>query len=278
MDGAAGEVNEAASLCVLASGSAGNCGVLAVGRRGARRVVLIDAGLSPRRTRRELATIGLSLDQVCAVLVTHLDGDHWRPEWRTAMPADVPVLMSPRHLQSGRRQGLLPDTADSFDAPIEPTPGVRVHPLLLAHDALGVSSFRVEAGGGTLGYATDVGRVTDELVEHLRGVEVLAIESNYCRRMQIESGRPAFLKRRIMGGRGHLSNDEAAAAVAGIGPRRHVVFLHLSRQCNRGELVAGMHVGADYEFTISDQFRPTRWVRIGVARGEPARTLWEAAQ
>jgi ribonuclease BN (tRNA processing enzyme) len=268
-----------ASLCVLGSGSGGNCSVLLVQRDGRRDAALIDAGLSPKRTTRLMEERGIALGDVRAVVMTHLDSDHWRPGWGSALPAGVPVLVHERHHAPATAQGLLPAAARPFAESFELMPGVRVAAAVLRHDDLGSSALRFDVDdAGSLGFATDVGRVTDDLVDHLRGVGVLAIESNYCRRMQVESGRPESLKRRIMGGAGHLSNTETARAVERINPR-HVVFLHLSRHCNRADLVADMHAGGEYEFTIAEQFRPTRWVRIagGSAESMPA-TLWEAAR
>ncbi len=66
----------------------------------------------------------------------------------------------------------------------------------------------------SLGFATDLGRPTDELVRRLHGVGTLAIESNYCPVLQRESPRPGFLKARIMGGAGHMSNEQCAKTVA----------------------------------------------------------------
>jgi phosphoribosyl 1,2-cyclic phosphodiesterase len=267
-------------MCVLASGSGGNCTVVAVGDGDARRVMLIDAGLSPRRTRRLLGDLGISMDQVRAVLVTHLDTDHWRWGWCTQLPESARVVLSGPHLEAGRRAGWLPAWAGSWDGDFEAMEGVGVRPVLVEHDELGVAAFRIDIGGATLGFATDVGRVTPALIDVMRGVEVLAIESNYCPRMQEQSSRPWFLKKRIMGGRGHLSNQQAAAAVQEIAPRRHVVFLHLSRECNRPSLVAEMHRGGDYEFTISEQFAPTRWVRLTQTPASQVFpwSLWEAAR
>ncbi|MFM9994970.1 MAG: MBL fold metallo-hydrolase [Phycisphaerales bacterium] len=268
-----------AAIRVLGSGSAGNCSVVCrTAGDGERRAVLIDAGLSPRRTLRLLRESGLTLDHVDAVLLTHLDSDHWRIAWTSVLPRSVPILAHQRHRDWGVAQGILPEWTVGFDRPFEigsvgaGAGTVRVLPELLSHDELGVAAFRFDfpftgertrsaTPPATLGYATDLGRVTPRLVEHLRGVGVLAIESNYCRAMQLESSRPWALKQRIMGGRGHLSNHEAVTAVAALAPR-HVVFLHLSRDCNRAELVADLHAGGDYEFTIAEQHRPTRWVRI----------------
>lgn len=282
-----------AAIRVLGSGSAGNCSVICrTAPDGRRRALLIDAGLSPRRTLRLLRESDLTLDHLDAVLLTHLDSDHWRIAWRSVLPRSVPILAHRRHRDWGVHQAILPEWTVGFEGPFD-VGGIRVLPAIVAHDDLGVAAFRFELASAdgptatppaTLGYATDLGRVTPKLVEHLRGVGVLAIESNYCRAMQLGSDRPWALKQRIMGGRGHLSNHEAVEAVAALAPR-HVVFLHLSRECNRAELVAGLHAGGDYEFTIAEQHRPTRWVRItpGARAGDlppiaaPEPVLWGPA-
>jgi hypothetical protein len=157
----------------------------------------------------------------------------------------------------------------AFDSPFVIDEGVTVRPHMMSHDEAGVSTLRIDMpglpNGGSFGFCTDLGRVTEDLVEHMTtdsGVDVLAMESNYCPRMQLASDRPWFLKQRIMGGRGHLSNQEALDAVRAVRPREHVVLLHLSRECNDPSLVADLHAGADYSLTIADQFTPTRWISL----------------
>lgn len=257
------------ALCVLGSSSSGNCSVIRLGSGAGARAILIDAGLSPRGTRRLLGQAGLTLDHVDAVILTHLDTDHWRLAWGALLPRHVALWAPEPHRSWGVLRGLLPSRAHGFAEPFDPVAGVRVTPTIVDHDDLGAAALRLDfAAGDALGYATDLGRVTTGLLDLLRGVGVLAIESNYCRRMQLESDRPLFLKRRIMGGRGHLSNHECAEAVAALGPR-HVVFLHLSRQCNRASLVSELHAGGDYEFTIAEPHRPTRWIRVAPAEAVP---------
>jgi phosphoribosyl 1,2-cyclic phosphodiesterase len=106
-------------------------------------------------------------------------------------------------------------------------------------------------------------------------VDLLAIESNYDPPMQLRSKRPLFLKRRIMGDAGHLSNEQAFEAVRRIldrspdGSPRHIVLLHRSRQCNCPQTVREVfardgRIAA--RLTLSDQRRPTRWFEV-VARG-----------
>lgn len=258
-----------ASLCVLASSSGGNCSVLLYHDRGRRRAALLDAGLSPRRTAALLSELGVGLREVSDVIFTHLDTDHAHAGWKRP-PRDFTGTIRIHRKQMGRaeRSGLLTNRTDPFnDEPFELAPGVTVDHVDLAHDDLGVSAFRFGfQGKSSLGFATDLGRLTDALVETLSGVDVLAIESNYCPKMQAESTRPAYLKRRIMDGSGHLSNQEALTAVEDIAPREHAVFLHLSRECNTPETVAAMHAGSDYAFTIAEPDRPSRWVAIREGR------------
>jgi hypothetical protein len=190
------------------------------------------------------------------------------------------------------------DRVQPFDgAPFEIDDGVWIRPLLMSHDEQGVTTLRFDMPGlnaGILGFCTDLGHVTADLVDHLRadhgggdGVDVLAMESNYCPRMQLASDRPWFLKNRIMGGSGHLSNQQALEAVRAVSPREHVVLLHLSRQCNDPALVADLHAGSDYALTIANQFTPTRWIRLSrserplnrpvvTTRLAETRTLWSA--
>jgi hypothetical protein len=281
-----------AALCVLASGSQGNCSVLMFARGTMRRVCLIDLGLSPRRTVRLLAALGLGLHQIDDAVVTHLDYDHYHPGWRRAMPKHARLRLHRDHLESAGSSWFPEGRTVGFGGEVSLTTGGRVHPLMMSHDRSGAVALRFdidgEWGGGILGFATDLGHVTGGLVEHFRpggaGVDVLAIESNYCPRMQAASARPEFLKQRITGGRGHLSNDEAAAAARKIQPREHVVLLHLSRECNDVATVADMHAGADYTVTTTSQFEPSRWVRVtgapggrGPATGAPKVTTRPAA-
>lgn len=257
------------SMCVLASGSKGNATVIRVDGPDATRLILIDAGISPLRTRRLLRDAGLSFDNLYDVVLTHFDTDHFQPGWLRALPGHARFHMHARHRHKAQREGVSARRAVYSDAPYTLREGVRIEPFLMSHDELGVAAFRLRFGerAGDLGFATDVGRATDEMIERLRGVDVLAIESNYCPRLQRASARPAFLKRRIMGGHGHLSNEQCAEAVRRIGPRARVVLLHLSQECNRPEIAAAHHAGAPYELIVASQDEPTGWTDIA---GEPA--------
>lgn len=269
-------VEATARLRVLASGSGGNCSLLALGQGHRTRLCLIDAGLSPRRTRRLLADDGLRLDHIDDILLTHLDRDHFHQGWTAAaLPIRVRFRMHADHAPKARKLGVPPGAITEFDRPFCLRGETTVTPVTLSHDSLGVSAFRFDwptddAGHApSLGFATDLGRATQQLIDTFQGVGTLAIESNYCPKMQLASGRPDFLKARIMNGSGHLSNEQARDAVREINPGHHVVFLHLSRQCNRPELVESMHAGSTYGFTPAHQFNPTPWIPIRAAPTTP---------
>lgn len=227
----------ALTLSILGSGSSGNGAVLVHEDRGVRRVVLIDLGLSRRRTLAGLAALRLGPAEVAAAVVTHFDHDHYRRGWAESLAArGVPLFVHERHLDEAAARGVPAAGLRSYSGPFQAAPGLAVDPLLAAHDELGSVAFRFRTEAGDLAWATDLGRVPRELPRHFAGARILAIESNYCPQRQAASPRPAFLKRRITGGRGHLSNEEAIRAIEAIaaagGMPEHVVLLHLSRECN----------------------------------------------
>lgn len=264
------------SLSVLASGSTGNCSVLMVEGSGRREVWLIDCGLSRRRVLAGLRSLGLEDVAVAGLILTHLDDDHANATTIENL-SDVPVFVHRRHLRRAEREGRLYRRTELYTDQQNLSDLLSLAVCHAPHDAHGSAVLRFELRPGPLrcsvGYATDVGRVSDEIVGHLHGVDTLAIESNYCPRLQAASPRPEVLKRRITGGKGHLSNEQSARAVQRIAPREHLVLLHLSQQCNRPELAAAAHAGAPCPLTISGATEPTAWLRSQARHrsAEPAR-------
>ena len=264
-------------LCVLASGSGGNCTVV----RTPRGTVLIDAGIGPRTATRRLDGTGASLRDVVAICLTHLDSDHFTRNWvETILSRGIQLFCHASRVEELLEIGgeeLRPAVA-GFEESFEPLDGLRMNPISLAHDQAGSHGFVIEGFGSRIGYATDLGRVTAELIEEFVDLDVLAIESNYDPQMQLESARPAFLKQRIMGGFGHLSNQQALAAVrrvldrheiAGTPLPSHVVLLHRSRQCNCPKLLRKLFMTdarLANRLTLAEQFHRSDWLRVGRLR------------
>jgi phosphoribosyl 1,2-cyclic phosphodiesterase len=266
-------------LCILASGSSGNCAIL----HTPAGCVLIDCGIGPRTLDQRLAGSGLCGRNVHAIVLTHLDADHFKPVWlRTIARRGIRVYCHRRcfnPLLAHDRQHRESTAAFArflrvFDQePFEPLPGLRFEAIPLAHDEAGSHGFVIEGFGCRVGYATDLGRVTDELIERFRELDLLALECNYDPDLQRASGRPWFLQQRIMGGRGHLSNRQCFDAVSRIFDRdravgrvpQHVVLLHRSRQCNCPMIVRGLFAANPplaERLVLAEQFQPTAWLCI----------------
>lgn len=291
------------AFCVLASGSAGNCTAVVLGSdcarsvddeasRGERRrrVLLVDLGLSPRATRRRLHDAGCAWLEVTDVLLTHLDSDHFNPSWIIALHhAEVRVHASAPHAEALLAMGVAParirpmacrdrrsrsvaTTALGVDTVARAVP--------LPHDDGFTIGWVIEHAGVRIGLATDLGTVPRALLEAFVDLDALLIESNYDPAMQHASPRPEFLKRRIMGGRGHLSNEQALEAILAIERRSQlqtVTLLHLSRQCNDPRLVKALYAARAphllERLLLSSQDMVTPVVRV--ARSERmAATLW----
>src|SRR5579863_1134232 len=242
-----------AQWTVLASGSSGNASLLEWLGQG----LLIDIGLGPRQFDSRLGEIGSNWNAIRAVVLTHTHSDHWNPRTLARLVASrVPFFCHSEHLrplQLGCREfqdlqfaGLV----KTYHAGCEfaPVSGVRCRPLALKHDGGPTFGFRIEedtqaiAPRWAVGYAADLGSWDDSLAQALADVDVLAIEFNHDVEMQLASRRARWLINRVLGEFGHLSNVqgaklfEACVRQSAAGRLRHLVQLHLSRECNRPAL------------------------------------------
>jgi phosphoribosyl 1,2-cyclic phosphodiesterase len=263
-------------LSVLGSGSAGNCTLVSISNQDSDQQdqrpfnMLIDLGLSLKQTRMRLEAHGVSIDQIDAVILTHLDQDHLRPVWRNTLKAHkIPVHIHQIHTNAAARI-LEAETIVSYHKEIELESTITIRPVQLAHDTTGTIGFVIEAHSRRLGFATDLGHVPNELLEHFVDLDAIALESNYDPDMQRAADRPAFVKQRVMSGHGHLSNTEALDAITRIAARSnldHVVLIHLSRQCNCPEVVSRLwqQQAPDLHsrLTIADQHTPTELLQLG---------------
>jgi len=251
---------------VLASGSGGNCLYVAGG--GTR--LLVDAGLSRRETAARLAAIGVELGAVDAVLFTHDHEDHCRgaPQLRRrhALPfyanegTSAGVELVHRGMQAEWR---IFETASTFAVG-----GLRVEAFSVPHDASDAVGFAIVDGCVRLGVVTDLGSVTALVRHKLAACDALVLETNHDVEMLRQSGRPWSLIQRILGPRGHLSNEQAAELLAAVlGPRlRLLVLAHLSAECNTPSLAAAAVRGVLRDAGRAD-------VRVEVAAADAAGAL-----
>ena len=223
-------------VCVLASGSGGNsCVVESAGTR-----VLVDAGLSGREIERRLRARGIEPDSIAGIFVTHEHNDHSSGALAFSTRWGCPVFATPGTADA---LGLEGDLFSPFVA-IEPMGEGRVGALgfrafATPHDANESVAYAFEADEARLVVASDLGRAEPEFVAFLRGSTTLLLEFNHDEDMLRDGPYTWFLKKRISGGWGHLSNRQSADAVrAAAGPRlRRVLATHLSRTNNAPALV-----------------------------------------
>lgn len=216
-------------LSVYASGSSGNCLLLSSGSTH----ILIDAGISKRRIEGSLAQSGLSMREIGGVLITHEHSDHISGLKMLLKYYALPVY-APRTV-ANRLRGCLPEAEpylrvipvnESFDIG-----DLTVTAFHTPHDTDESVGYRVQSGG-VFALATDMGHVTEEVLNALSGADAVLIESNHDEEMLRYGPYPVYLKRRILSDSGHLSNAccaELARALA-LGGTKQIILGHLSRE------------------------------------------------
>lgn len=239
------------ALHVLASGSKGNAAVVEDVATG--EGVLIDCGVTAKALLERCEQAAFEPLRLRAVVVTHDHSDHvkglgvaLRCLARRARKLGVPPSMPPVHALPevlGCR-GMVEAAAEAEVRPLRCGERLGVgalafEPFPTSHDAAASCGFRItHADGDALGYVTDTGILSDQATRALRDVRLLALECNHDRLMLKNGDYPAMLKARVASDAGHLSNDQAAEALAGLlGPRLEcVVAMHLSENNNRPSL------------------------------------------
>lgn len=252
----------------LNSGSNGNC--YYVGNE--REAVLIDAGISCRETEKRMARLGLGMDKVKAIFVSHEHSDHIRGISVLSRKFQLPVYISPNTHRNG---GIAIE--DHLLRLFSPFEEIRIGDLLVKtfpkiHDAAEPHSFTISGSSVTVGVFTDLGAPCEELIHHFRQCHAAFLEANYDPDM-LEGGRyPYRLKRRISGGRGHLSNIQALDLFR---THRspylsHLLLSHLSKDNNCPRLVEELfltHAGPT-RIVVASRYEESPVFRI--AAGDPA--------
>lgn len=241
------------SLTTFASGSSGNCTLIAAG--GAR--ILVDAGISMKRIAACLASCGLSLRELDGVFITHEHADHISGLPMLLKYYDMPVF-APRTVGFHLKQ-MLPaidgrlriiHTSESM-----PVGNMQITAFRTMHDTPESVGYRIDAGA-SVGVCTDLGCVTDEVRSALCGVSAAVIESNHDEEMLRFGPYPIYLKRRILSDQGHLSNDSSGKLACFLAENgaETLILGHLSRENNTPEkayeAVAGALTEVGYSPTL----------------------------
>jgi len=226
---------------MLGSGSSGNSALLSTNHCK----VLIDGGLSARQIVVRLEQCGVTPEQLDGVLLTHEHGDHVCGLEVLCRKFAIPIYCNTLTAEAIRYGGSLDEhrhwrifrTGTDFSIC-----DILVQTFPVPHDAVDPVGFAFHAGSSALGFITDLGYATKMLVERLREVHTLVIETNHDEKLlQSDLHRPWPVKQRIQSRHGHLSNTAAAAVVEELLPGKveRLVLGHLSRDCNSPELACG---------------------------------------
>jgi phosphoribosyl 1,2-cyclic phosphodiesterase len=231
------------------TGSNGNC--FYIGNAG--EAILVDVGIRKSVLLSRMESLGLSMNEIKGIFITHEHSDHIFGLRTLLNEFSIPIYTTPECYQQIRH--LMPE---ELFRPIAANDQIafqqfRVKSFAKQHDAANPFSIVVETGSGNIGVITDCGMLCHSLVNHFQQCQVVFLESNYCPEM-LDNGRyPKFLKHRIKGGLGHLSNRQAKELV--ISHRhpqlQHLILSHLSGNNNRPQLVSDTFSGFESDFKVT---------------------------
>jgi len=226
-------------FCSLASGSAGNATLVEASDGHQRTRLLIDCGLGWRQLHQRLARIDLAPEQLDGVFITHEHGDHVGCVVQLSLRYRVPVWTSTGTLQALGKAQALPLARQASDGVAIAVGGMELTPFTVPHDAREPLQLTCTDGNRKLGIATDLGHATPHVLDRLAACNALVLESNHDPDLLARSRYPDFLKQRISGVLGHLSNAQALQVLRSIDHRRLdiVVAAHLSERNNDPERV-----------------------------------------
>ena len=265
-------------IASLNSGSNGNC--YYVGNR--TEAVLIDAGISCREIEKRMLRLGLSLKKVKALFISHEHSDHIKGVCVLAKKYQLPVYITPGTLR-GCRFDLEPALVRNLESHSTHQFGsliVKAFPKI--HDAAEPHSFTVSCGETRVGVFTDLGAVCAELSSHFHDCHAAFLEANYDEDMLNRGNYPYFLRKRISGGNGHLSNKQALQLFLDHRPpyMTHLLLSHLSKDNNDPQLVQELFEfhAAGTQIIVASRYEETDVHVISSTRPASAESAWRNPQ
>lgn len=226
-------------LCSIASGSSGNC--IYAGSAGSH--IMIDAGISGKRIEAGLNEIGLKTCEMQALLITHEHSDHISGLGVIARKHGIPIYATEKTIRAILRSSSIGKVDETLFHPIEAgvdfnIGDIMVEPVSISHDAADPVAYIMKQPGKKMAVITDLGKYDDNLVDKLQDLDVLLLEANHDVHMLEVGSYPYPLKQRILGDRGHLSNENSGRLLGRLLHDRFksVVLGHLSKENNLAEL------------------------------------------
>lgn len=260
-------------LYSIASGSSGNCIYAGTEETG----ILIDAGISMKRIREGLEAQELSLEGIHAIFITHEHTDHISGLGPVLRKVPIPVYATRETIEAIWDKGGMKGVSQELFHTVEPDRcfrfrDVEVIPVSISHDAANPVCYTLQAADRKIGVATDMGCYTSELVDHLKDCNSLLLEANHDINLLQVGSYPYSLKMRILGERGHLSNDASARLIQKLlhPGLRHIILGHLSKENNFPELA---YQTVSYELEQNPIWSTMETELLVANRQEPTRLL-----
>ena len=226
-------------LCSIASGSSGNC-IYA----GTDHVhLLVDTGISKKKIEIGLSEIGLKPDEIDGILITHEHSDHVKGLGVMSRKYGIPIYATPGTIRAIEYEGKLGEIDHSLFHPIVPETDfsigeMTIHAIHTSHDAAEPVAYIMKNENRSVGVITDLGKYDHSLVDKLQNIDVLLLEANHDVNMLQVGVYPYYLKQRILGDKGHLSNETCGQLLGEVlhDDMKKVLLGHLSKDNNYPQL------------------------------------------
>ncbi len=226
-------------MCSIASGSSGNC--IYVGSDYSH--LLVDAGISKKRIEEGLKELDIKGEELDGILVTHEHSDHIQGLGVFSRKYEVPIYATPGTIEGIKSYSGLGKMPEGLLHPIEidrkfTLGDITVNPFAISHDANEPSAYRMECGEKSAAVATDLGIFNDYVVQKLQNLDAVLLEANHDVHMLEVGAYPYYLKKRILGDKGHLSNELSGRLLCDIlhDNLKYIVLGHLSKENNYARL------------------------------------------
>lgn len=258
-------------ISVLASGSSGNSIYISDGKIN----ILIDAGLSGKELEKRLNKIGVSPDEIDAIIITHEHRDHVSGAGIISRRYNIPIYANdPTWTNSYECIGKVADDYCEIIKNDFTIGDIVIHPFSIPHDAALPFAYTLYCNQKKIGVATDMGYFNENIINELFELDFLVIEANHDLDMLMTGNYPWKVKHRIKGDEGHLSNDDTAALLPKIieENKPQILLAHLSEDNNNPEVAyitiknslqaSGLIEGEDYNLDFTYQDKPTKVYKI----------------
>ena len=239
-------------LCSIASGSSGNC--IYVGSEATH--LLVDVGISGKRTEDGLNYLGLTGRDVDGILITHEDADHINGLGVMARKYGMPIYATRGTIQAIKQISSIGAIDDALFHEVKADEkltikDLTIHPMKVDHDAAQPVAYRIAYGRQKVAVCTDLGHFTDYTVDCLQGMDALLLEANHDVNMLQVGPYPYPLKQRILGDKGHLSNENSGRLLSRVlhDKVQAILLGHLSKENNMPELA---YEAVRMEITLGD--------------------------